>query len=244
MKTLAARSLLTAFISSLMMVASTQSLYAENLDVLGNLQAKGTIHVTSDGAPAPARLADTTYAYVSGDTIRTGNGTGVLEIAGLGRIALAQDTEASVVDTSEGVDVDLRSGAVAYALTQGSDVTIQAAGMTVQPSRSPLRKVSNEPQQVIGWVNIAEDGKVQVGSRNGRIEVRQGDSVQVVEAGQQSVLQMQGGKLIATQAGGAGAAGGLGISPGLLAGLIVLGGVGLAAGVVASSSGDDEPASP
>lgn len=209
MKIFLSRFLHAGFIATLMTVASSQSLFAENLDVLGNLQARGQIRVMSDGAPSPVRLADTTYAYIAGDTIQTVRGTGVLSIAGLGRIALAPATEAVARNADKGISLSLNAGAVAYSLAPGSDFTVRAGGMTVQPARSPVRKVNAGAEgNLTGWISIGEDGRVKVGSRNGRIEISRGGSMQVVEAGRTSAIEFQGGKLIATQAGGAGAGGG------------------------------------
>ena len=246
MKTVISRLLHSVLLPVLMLAAASQSVYADNLHVLGSLQATGRIQVVAGTAPAPVTLTDTSYAYVSGDKIKTGQGTGVLNINGLGRIGLAPGTEASVTKTTKGVNVDLTSGAVAYSLTPGSDFTIHAAGMTLQPSHSPIQKVSTgAEQQLTGWVKIGKDGRVEVGAQNGSIEITRGGTRQVVEAGRQSVLQFQGGKLIATQAGGAGAAGGAGGLTGAeILGIVVVAAGGIAAGVTLATSKNKQPASP
>lgn len=209
MKSLFSRLLHAGLIPTLMFAASSQAVFAENLHVLGSLEARGQIQVLTNSAPAPVKLTDTTYAYFSGDTIKTGQGTGVLSITGLGRVALAPATEAVVMKASQGVSVDLSSGAMAYSLAPGADFTVKANGMTIQPAHSPVQNVSTGAgENVTGWVSIGKDGKVEVGSRNGRVEVSQGGTRQVIETGQSSVVQFQGGKLIATAAGGGGAGGG------------------------------------
>jgi hypothetical protein len=253
MKIFLSRTLLSGCISMLVMAAGTQSLSADELNVLGSLQARGRIQVSTDNGPAPVNLADTTFAYVAGDTINTGKGTGLLKINGLGRIGLAPDTEASVVQANNSVSVNLNRGAIAYTLTPGSDFTVRVAGMTVRPTRSPIQQVSaGVEEHVTGWILIGEAGKVEVGSQSGRIEISQQGSMQVVETGQMSVVQFQGGKLIATQAGGAGAgasagagaAGGSGITLlQILAIAAVVGGI--TAGIVLSEDDDEvPPASP
>jgi hypothetical protein len=246
MKTVISRLLHCGFIPVLMLAAASQSVYAENLNVLGNLQAKGQIQIITGNAPAPVKLTDTTYAYLSGDTIKTGQGSGVLNINDLGRIGLAPGTEASVTKTAKGVNVDLTSGAMAYTLTPGSDFTIQAAGMTLQPSHSPVQKVSTgDEQQMTGWVKIGKDGKVEVGAQSGSIEITRGGTRQVVESGQQSVLQFQGGKLIATQAGGAGGAGaGGGLTGSQILAIVVVAAGGAGAGVSLATSKSKKLASP
>jgi hypothetical protein len=209
MKSLFSRLLHAGLIPTLMLAASSQAVFAQNLHVLGSLEARGQIQVSTEGAPAPVKLTDTTYAYFSGDAIKTGEGTGVLSITGLGRVALAAATEATVVKTGRGVSVNLNSGAMAYSLAPGADFTVEANGMTIQPAHSPVRKVSTGAEEnITGWVSIGKDGKVEVGSRNGRVEVSRGSTRQVIETGRSSVIQFRGGKLIATQAGGGGAGGG------------------------------------
>lgn len=244
MKPLFSRLLHAGLIPTLMLAVSSQAVFAENLHVLGSLEARGQIQVLTEGTPAPVKLKDTTYAYFSGDAVKTDQGTGVLSITGLGRIALAPATEAVVVSAGQGVSVKLSSGAMAYSLTPGADFTIKANGMTIQPSHSPVRKVSTDVDgNITGWVSIGKDGKVEVGSRSGRVEVSQGGTRQVIEAGRSSVVQFQGGKLIATQAGGGGA-GGSG-TPGL-ENLIILAVVagGAAIGYTLSQDNNKKLASP
>lgn len=210
MKIVFSRSLLSSCLALLMLGASTQSLSAAEMNVIGSLEARGQIQVLTDSAPAAMNLRDTTYAYIAGDRVKTGSGTGMLTINGLGRIGLASNSDARVIDNQGGLSLELNAGTVAYALTPGSDFSIKAAGMTLHPVRTPLQNVSDSDSvRITGWVTIDKDGKVQVGARDGRIEVRHAGTVQVVEAGQQSQLQLQQGKLIAT-ANGAGAGGGIG----------------------------------
>jgi len=246
MKTLFSRSLLSGCISILMLVAGSQSLSAAELHVVGNLQANGRIQIVNDTMPAPLNLADTSYALLSGDTVKTGNGTAVLKISGMGRIGLAPDTEASVSGTDQGLDVDIKSGALGYVLTPGSAFTIKAADMTMRPTHSPVQKVSdsNLPQQVTGWVKIGKDGKVEVGAKNGRIEITHGGSVQVVESGKQAVLALQNGKLIATALTTLGSPPSLfGLSPTQFLAIAAVVGGGIAAGVTLTGN-DNNPASP
>jgi hypothetical protein len=225
MKTSFIRLLHSGFISVLMIVASSQSLYAANLNVIGSLEARGHIQVMTDSAPAAVNLADTTYAYIVGDRIKTGTGTGILTITGLGRIGLAPDTEASIAESNGDLNLALTTGTMAYALTPGSSFTIKAAGMTLHPVRTPVQQVSTgDEQRVTGWVAIGKDGKVTVNARDGRIEVSHGGTVQVVEAGQRSELQVQEGKLIATQGGGGAAAGGFWTANKILLAVLVIGG--------------------
>jgi len=245
MNRLFSRSLLSGFIAAMTMVASSQSIYAENLNVLGNLEAKGQIQVLGEGVLAPIRLSNTTYTYVAGDIVKTGKGSGILSIPGVGRIGLAPDTEIMVTEADMGVDVELVSGAIGYSLTPGSNFTVNVAGMVVRPMRSPLQRVNTgSDEQVIGWIAVGEDGLVEVGSHSGTIEINRDGTLQVVQAGEQSVLQYQSGQLIATQLGGAG-----GGYLGGLSGLQILGIVVVAAAVGyvvydVAFKDDDEPASP
>lgn len=225
MNKLFTRLLHSGFISIFMLVASTQSLYAANLNVIGSLEARGHIQIISDNSPAALNLADTTYAYMTGDRIKTGTGTGILTISGLGHIGLAPATEASIAESNGDLGLNLTAGTIAYALTPGSSFTIKAAGMTLHPVSTPIQKVSTgDEKQVTGWVSIAKDGKVQVSARDGRIEISQGGTMQVVEAGQQSELQVQDGKLIATAAGGGAAGGGFWTANKILLAILAIGG--------------------
>lgn len=244
MKRLFSHSMLTGFIATLSIIASTQTLYAENLNVLGNLEAKGNIQISAQGQPAPVNLSNTTYSYLSGDTIKTGKGTGILNITGVGRIGLAEGTEATVTETDMGADMNLISGAIGYALTPNSNFTIKVAGMTLRPARSPLQKVSAGAEElVIGWVAVGEDGAVEVGAHSGRVEVSQGGMLQVLESGQHSILQNQDGKLLMTQLGaGGGFIGGL--SGFQVLGIITAVALGSWAVYEVAIKDDDEPTSP
>lgn len=233
------KTFITAALSMLVMVSGSQALSADELQVVGNLQARGTVEIATETAQAPIRLSNTTYAYMTGDVIRTGRGSAMLEVSGLGRIGFAENTEASVADAEQGTAVELTSGGLAYNLTPGSAFTIQANGMTIQPTRSPVQEVSaGNSANAAGWVAIGEDGQVKVGSRSGEVEITQGGTRQVVAAGQQSVLQFQGGRLIATQFGGGGFGGLAGVDV-LMLGIMAVG-VGFAAYEIADDTGSTE----
>ncbi|MDZ7809410.1 MAG: hypothetical protein U5L11_03705 [Arhodomonas sp.] len=56
---------------------------AADVSVLGDLEVRGSAQVRAEESGAPVRLSDTSYAYVSGERIRTrDNGSAVLRLDG------------------------------------------------------------------------------------------------------------------------------------------------------------------
>lgn len=189
--------LLTAVIGLLALGAGQQTGYAASVDVVGNLEARGAIRIMTGDIAAPLSLTDTTYAYAPGDRIVTGSGTGILNIDDIGRLGFAPQTEATVSRDDSGISVSLERGTVAYMVADDSEFRVHAGDMVLQPARSPVQKVDlSDKSAVSGWVTVDADGNVNVGANSGRVEVRHGGTMNVVESGQLVTYAVQDGDLI------------------------------------------------
>lgn len=254
--TMILRPLLSVALGAVISVVGTGMTYGEQVAVLGNLRAIGSIEVVAGAGAEPLSVAGTSYAYAAGDRIRTGSGKAVLSIEGLGRIGFGPATEASVARSESETVVEMTKGALGYVLSPSANVRIRVQGIELKPGQPDLREVSTSGEHTIsGWVVLDENGRLDVSARSGAIEVRAAQSRNFVRSGERVLVAMEEGRLVLAQAAGAatagaaGAGGGAGAGIGGLSGLQVLAIAavvgGIAAGVaVSSGDGDEQPVSP
>jgi hypothetical protein len=170
--------------------------------VLGELRIRGTVTVAPADGSAPLHITDTTYAYRAGNGLRTGEGAAALALAQWGGLAFGPGTAATVDRGGASVAVALEAGAVAYAVRGKGDLRIEAGDAVVTPVSGYLTAVRDEgdaggPPGRAGLVSVGADGQVKVYAYTGRLEVRRGDVVQVVEAGRE--VSFREGQLLSTR---------------------------------------------
>lgn len=178
---------------------------AADVSVLGDLEVRGSAQVRAEESGAPVRLSDTSYAYVSGERIRTrDDASAVLRLDGGDRLALGPQTRARIEGEAGRYSVDLSEGSLAYSVSPDSALTIDAGGSTLEPVGDAIKPVSSgDEQRITGWVSVDESGKVNVSARSGDMEVTRGGSTRVVSAGESVSIDGTSGELIAAQVQGA-----------------------------------------
>jgi hypothetical protein len=225
---------------------------------LGELNAQGAVQISGGVShQAPFSVTDKTYALFSGDTISTGQGSAVVSVFPIGKIGLAKDSVARLSGAGSSLEVALQRGAVLYSVKPGSDLSIQAGGLSLRPAAANIRKVAadggldNYTGFVSGWVSVDKDGLVKVSANTGSVQVMRGGQIMnVVDRGQSMAFRGEGGRFVKVQAEaitGSAVGGGL-----FTTGMIVMGAIGLTAGGVmianatsgGGGGGQNRPASP
>jgi hypothetical protein len=173
---------------------------AASFDVLGNLETRGPVNVKAPEVSTPVAIADTTYAYVSGDHIATGKGSAILTIPDVGRFGFMQETEGTVERPGRRIEVALKAGTLAYSVQLGTDLRIEAAGIVLTPAAKFLRPVSDtvggQGALLNGWIAVGEDGVVSVSVDTGRVTVYHGATWKVVEGGTKESFHVREGRLV------------------------------------------------
>jgi hypothetical protein len=174
--------------------------------ILGDLTAQGPIQVTGGVPNATITVTNDSYAYFSGDHISTGQGSAILSVASIGKIGLDKDTAAKISGSEQSLAVVLEKGTVLYSVKLGSQLRINAAGLTVTPASAPITKVaqkpaSADPSAISGWVSVSDGGLVQVSANTGQARISHGGQIMnVVQAGTVDAFQREGGQFVRVQA--------------------------------------------
>jgi len=224
---------------------------------LGELSAQGTVQISGGvNHQAPFSVTDKTYALFSGDTISTGQGSAVVSVFPIGKIGLAKDSVARLSGAGSSLEVALQTGAVLYSVKPGSDLSIQAGGLSLRPAAANIRKVAAEgglkdTGLVSGWVSVDKDGLVKVSANTGSVRVQHGGQLMsVVDRGQSMAFHGDSGQFVKVQAEAVGGVDGGGPST---TAKIVMGAIGLTIGgvIIANATsggggggGNNPPASP
>lgn len=222
---------------------------------LGELSARGAIQISGgESHQAPFSVTDKTYALFSGDTVSTGQGSAVVSVSPIGKIGMAKDSVARLSGAGSSLQVTLQTGTMLYSVKPGSDLSIQAGGLSLRPAVANIRKVAAEgglkdTALVSGWVSVDKDGLVKVSANTGSVQVMRGGQIMnVVDGGQSMAFRGEGGQFLKVQAEAVSGAVGRGLST---TGMIVMGAIGLTAGGVmianatsGGGGGQNKPASP
>ncbi|AHE99983.1 hypothetical protein [Thioalkalivibrio paradoxus] len=226
---------------------------------IGELTAHDTVRIAQQGSEGRINVANTQYAWHSGDRIDTRNGRAVLDLDAGASVGFAADTQASVALDGSRIQVALDAGSLLYALPE--------PGLSLHVSSGPYEFSTAADGEVVqvgttdagsfGLIQRLDDGQLKVtvreGSvtardRSGNVYYRVGAGERVTFSGEEPGLiqaQVEAADPDAAAAAGGGAGAGAGAAGHGLGLAFLGGGLAVVAGsAAASSSSDPDPVSP
>ena len=150
---------------------------------IGELLTNGAVKVESRGASL--NIEDSTWAYLSGDRVYTGeDSTAALRLEGDGGVYMAPGSAMAVRGGSGSYTVSLESGGVRFSFREGVDFRVDAAGAVVRPGT--YRAVADDGVRRVGGIVVLDNGKPMVTVTEGSLLVRGqgGAGFQTVQSGE------------------------------------------------------------
>lgn len=156
------------FIFSLVNIAGVS---AQNVSVLGEIQASGKVFIgSSSGKWTPAMP---TYPLLQDTGIRTEDGSASISFKDGSRVDFSRDTIASITGEAPNYSIHLAKGVIAFNITSASSLSIAtpSASISLNGRDSLVRKVGHEkPGRVLGVISVTEKG-TEVRNISGKILV-------------------------------------------------------------------------
>lgn len=154
----------------LFMLSSVSSVFAQSVNVLGEIKSTGKVFISSsNGGWLPAK---TSYPLLENIGIKTEDGTAAVYFRDGSRTDIAKNSRASVSGSGSGYSVSLSKGVIAFNMTSTAALSVVTPSSTVSVNmmNSPVQKVSLSKERVLGAIAVTEKG-TEVRSISGRISV-------------------------------------------------------------------------
>jgi len=154
----------------LLIFSGISGVYAESVDVLGEIKSTGKVFIaSSNGGWLPAKAS---YPMLENTGIKTEDGTAALYFRDGSRADVSKNSIASVRGSGSDFSISLSRGVIAFNMTSMATLSVltPASTVSVNVKNSPVQKVSLSKERVLGAVAVSEKG-TEVRSISGRIVV-------------------------------------------------------------------------
>lgn len=162
--------IISAIVIILFVLSSVSAVFAQSIDVLGEIRSTGKVFIaSSSGSWLPAKAS---YPLLENTGLKTEDGTASLYFRDGSRADVAKNSLASVTGSASDFSITLSKGVIAFNITALASLSVLTPASTVSVNRknSPVQKVSLSKERILGAIAVSEQG-TEVRSISGRIVV-------------------------------------------------------------------------